>query len=77
MSYITKTKTTIVLNTESTYDWENEAWSVPINLSVLQLIKVGDQLLQVGGGVRYWVDTPAGGPEDWGFNLTFTMLFPK
>jgi hypothetical protein len=77
MSYITKTKTTIVLNTESTYDWENEAWSVPINLSVLQLIKVGDQLLQVGGGVRYWVDTPAGGPEDWGLNLTFTMLFPK
>ena len=77
VSYITKSKTTIGLNTESTYDWENEAWTVPVNLTVTQLLKVGDQLIQVGGGVRYWLDTPAGGPEDWGFNATFTLLFPK
>lgn len=56
LSYITKTKTTISLNTESTYDWENEEWSVPINFNVLQLLRIGPQIIQVGVGVRYWAD---------------------
>lgn len=30
VAYITKTKTTLSLQTESTYDWENETWSVPV-----------------------------------------------
>jgi len=65
VSYITKTKTTIGLNTESTYDWESEQWSVPINLTVNQLLKVGPQIIQVGGGVRYWAESPENGPEGW------------
>jgi hypothetical protein len=77
VSYITKTKTTIGLNTESTYDWESEQWSVPINLTVNQLLKVGSQIIQVGGGVRYWADSPDNGPEDWGARIQLTFLFPK
>jgi len=77
ISYITKTKTTIGLNTESTYDWENDNWSIPINLTVNQLLKIGNQPLQVGGGVRYWAETPDGGPEGWGIRLQLTFLFPK
>lgn len=77
ISYITKTKTTISLNTESTYDWENEEWSVPINFNVLQLLKIGPQIIQVGVGVRYWADSPENGPQDWGARLQLTFLFPK
>ena len=77
VSYITKTKTTIGLNTESTYDWESEQWSVPINLTVNQLLKVGPQIIQVGGGVRYWAESPENGPEGWGVRLQLTFLFPK
>lgn len=77
LSYITKTKTTIGLNTESTYDWENDAWSLPINLTVMQLLRVGPQLLQVGGGVRYHAHSPRGGPEGWGARAQLTFLFPK
>lgn len=77
LTYITQTKTTFALNTESTYDWESERWSVPINLNVNQLLKFGNQIVQVGGGVRYWLDTPPGGPEGWGFRMQFTLLFPK
>jgi len=77
VSYITKTKTTIGLNTESTYDWESEQWSVPVNLTVSQMLKVGDQIFQIGGGVRYWADSTAAGPEDWGARLQLTFLFPK
>ena len=42
LKYITKTKTTIGVNTESTYDWENEEWSVPITFTVSQLLNVGE-----------------------------------
>jgi hypothetical protein len=77
MSYITKTKTTIGLNTESTYDWENEEWSVPINFTVQQLLKVGKLPFQIGAGVRYWADSPDSGPEDWGARIQLTFLFPK
>ncbi len=77
LTYITKTKTTIALNTESTYDWESEQWSVPINLTVNQLLKFGSQIIQVGVGARYWIDSPDNGPEGWGARIVLTFLFPK
>lgn len=77
LAYVTKMHTTIGLNTESSYDWENEEWSVPINLTVAQLFKIGQQPVQILGGVRYWADSPDGGPEDWGARLQVTFMFPK
>ena len=77
LTYITESKTTIAVNTETTYDWEGENWSVPINFTVTQLLRVGDQMLSVGGGVRYWADSPDGGPEGWGVRVIFTLLYPK
>lgn len=77
LSFITPTKTTFTVNTESTYDWEHSDWSVPINFSVKQMLKVGDQLFQVGGGVRYWAESPTSGAEDWGFRMELVFLFPK
>lgn len=76
-SYITKTKTTIALNTESTYDWEGEAWSVPVNLVVAQMIKVGKLPMQISVGPRYWVESPDNGPDDWGLRVQVTFLFPE
>ncbi len=76
-SYITQTKTTFSINTESTYDWEEDEWSVPLNATAFQLLKVGNQLIQVGGGVRYWADSPSNGPEDWGLRIQLTLIYPK
>jgi hypothetical protein len=77
LTYVTPTQTTFALNTESTYDWETNKWSVPINLTAAQMLRFGDQLVQIGGGLRYWVNTPDTGPEDWGLRLQFTLLFPR
>jgi hypothetical protein len=77
LSYITKTKTTLGVNTESTYDWENEQWSVPVNASVSQLLKIGPQILQLSLGARYWAEHGDTGPEDWGIRAGVTFLFPK
>ena len=76
-SYVTKTKTTFSLNTESSYDWRTSSWSVPINIAVAQLLEIGPQIVQFSVGARYWVTTPEGGPEAWGWRAIFTLLVPK
>ncbi len=77
MSYITRTKTTINLNSESTYDWGDRNWAVPVNLVVSQLFKIGSQPMQFGVGPRYWIESPEGGSEGWGARAVFTILFPR
>jgi hypothetical protein len=76
VSYTTKDAWTFSLNTESTYDWINEEWSVPVNAQVTKLFKLGDQPISMGPGVRYWADSPDSGAHSWGFRWTTTLLFP-
>lgn len=76
VSYITPTKTTFTLNSETTYDWSDEQWNVPVNLIVSQLLKIGDQPVQLFAGVRYYLETQDGGPE-WGLRFGITFLFPQ
>lgn len=77
LAYVTSTKTTFSLNTESSYDWKGEDWSVPINIVVAQMLKAGDQIFQVAVGARYWAEAPDSGADDWGLRLQLTFLFPK
>jgi hypothetical protein len=76
-SYTTKDAVTFALNTESTYDWESEQWAVPINFTATKVTQFGNQLVSVGGGLRYWATSTDGGPEGIGVRLLFTLLFPK
>jgi hypothetical protein len=75
ISYTTKTKTTFGLNTESTFDWNAEQWTVPVNVFVSQLIKVGKLPLSLSLGGKVYADGPSGGP-DWGIRFVVTPLFP-
>jgi hypothetical protein len=75
VSYVTKTRTTFNLNTESTYDWNNSQWTVPVNLSVAQLVKIGKLPVQFTVGGRYYAEGPSGAPE-WGLRFVVTPLFP-
>jgi hypothetical protein len=77
VGYITKTKTTFGLNTESTYDWKNEEWSVPVIAQVSQMFKIGPQILQLAAGAKYWAESPDDGPDGWGARVQLTLLFPK
>jgi hypothetical protein len=63
--------------TETTYDWENEQWSVPVNVSASKLARLGTQLVSLGGGVRYWFDGPDSGADGLGLRITVTLLFPQ
>lgn len=76
LAFTTKTYTTFTLNTESTYNWEKYEWTVPLNLMVAQLLKIGGHPIQFQLGGRYYAEKPNGGPE-WGLRFAVTFLFPK
>jgi hypothetical protein len=76
LSYTTPTHTTFAINTESSYNWESEHWTVPLHASVKQLVKVSNHPVQFELGGRYYAEKPDGGP-DWGLRFTVTFLFPK
>jgi hypothetical protein len=75
--YVTKTKTTFGATTESSYDWKNSAWSVPLIANVAQMFKIGPQIMQLTLGARYWAESPDNGPEGWGLRAQLTLLYPK
>jgi hypothetical protein len=76
LAFTTRTATTFTINTESTYDWNAEQWTVPVNAQVTQLLKLGNQPVSIGVGGRWYAEAPDGGPE-WGVRFVFTILFPK
>jgi hypothetical protein len=76
LNYTTKKQTTFKLNTETSYDWQNEQWTVPINLAVAQLVKIGKLPVQFELGGRYYAAHADNGPE-WGLRFGVTFLFPK
>ncbi|NMN73970.1 transporter [Rhizobium sp. 57MFTsu3.2] len=77
ISYTTQDAWTFALNTESTYDWESNQWSVPINVSVSKLVTFDKQPVSFQLGARYWAESPEGGPQGWGVRAAMTFLFPK
>ena len=77
VNYTWPSATSAFLNAEATYDWSSEQWSVPINLGVNQLTSIGDQMVQFGLGLRWWAQSPAGGPEGFGVRFNVIFLFPK
>ena len=76
-TYTTKEAVSYTLNLESTYDWKASEWAIPLNGVVSKVLKIGDHLVSVGGGLRYWMHSTDGGPEGLGVRIVFTVLFPK
>jgi hypothetical protein len=77
VSYTTPNAWTFTMQTEATYDWEGEQWSVPVSTVVTKVSSLGSQLFSAGVGLRYWADAPDGAPEGFGVRFVFTLLFPK
>lgn len=77
LTYGTRDGWTYAINTESTYNWTGNDWSVPIHVTVAKLVRFGKQPIQFAGGLRCWVTTPSGGPEGCGLRMIVTALFPK
>lgn len=68
--------TGLSVNAETSYDWEHDQWTVPVNVGVNHVYKFGGQRVQLGLGGRVYLEGPDDGP-DWGLRFTTTFLFPK
>lgn len=75
IAYSAKTRTTFSVNTESTYDWHNDQWTVPINFTIAQLTRIGKLPVQFTIGGKVYAEGPSGAPE-WGIRFVVTPLFP-
>lgn len=79
LAYATPTGVTYTLNTESAANWEAEdgqEWTVPINVTVSKVLRLGRRPISVAVGGGYYVEQPEGGPE-WKFRTATTLLFPR
>lgn len=50
--------TSASLSVDSTYDWTNDQWTVPINLGVTQVSQIGTQAMSFQIGGKYYADAP-------------------
>lgn len=67
---------TLTFNTESSYNWKDSQWTVPLNLGYSKVTRWGRQLVSLQGGVRVYLEAPEGGPE-WGLRFVVTLLYPR
>jgi hypothetical protein len=74
-AYTLKIALSFTLQTETTYDWLNQQWTVPIALGLSQVIKFGKLPVSIGVFGRVWVTGPANAP-DWGIRVPITFVLP-
>jgi hypothetical protein len=76
-SYTTPTAWTFSLQSETSYDWQAEAWSVPVNAAVSKLTRIGAVPVSLQAGLGYWLDAPDAGPEGLRARIAITVLLPR
>lgn len=77
VSHTTPAAWTLSLQTEASYDWKSEQWSVPVAVSASKVFSFGRQLFNAGASLRYWAEAPETGAEGLGVRVTMTLLFPR
>lgn len=77
ITYTTSKAWQYSFTSESSYDWETNQWSVPINISAGKTVTVSGMPISISGGIRYWAESPENGPDGLGFRLMTTLVFPK
>jgi hypothetical protein len=68
--------TTLTVTSESTYDWIGRQWTVPLDLLLSHVYKVGGQPLSLQIGPRYFPVAPSQSAR-WGFRFNVVFLFPS
>lgn len=79
LAYTTKTASTFTVQSETSANWEaasGEQWTVPINVSVSKVTRLGPFPFSFAVGGGYIVESPTGGPE-WRLRFTATLILPR
>jgi hypothetical protein len=68
---------TLAVQSESSYNWNAETWSVPINIALSRLVRIGKLPVSLQAGVGYWAESPDWGPKGVRFRLQANIVLPK
>ena len=71
-----KTATTIAVDSESSYDWLNEEWTISFNNTYSQVFKIGKIPVQIGLALQYYAQSLVPG-QQWGMRINITPMFPE
>lgn len=68
---------TIFTDSKWSYDWENDQATIPINLSVSKVTKIGNLPVKLQLGVDYFVESNDAFGQDWAINFSITPVVPN
>lgn len=68
---------TASVQSESTYNWKIEKWSVPVNAAVSKLVRWGKLPVSLQVGAGYWLESPETAAEGWRFRLQANFVLPR
>jgi hypothetical protein len=68
---------TVSVQSESSYNWNSDQWSIPVNLGVSKLVRFGKLPVSLQAGMGYWAESPDKGPEGFRFRLQASIVMPK
>lgn len=68
---------TVSVQSESSYNWNREEWSIPVNAAVSKLVFFGKLPVSLQAGVGRWLETPDAGPEGLRYRLQANFVLPK
>jgi len=75
-AYTTRDAWTFSLSSESNFDWEGKRGTLPVSFGANKLVRMNGQAVLVGGGIRYYLDSPETGPHGFAFRVGVTFAFP-
>ena len=62
---------------ETTYNWKTEKWSIPLNVAASKLVRFGKLPVSLQASLGYWLETPDSGPEGVRYRLQANIVLPK
>jgi hypothetical protein len=68
---------TASFQSETTYNWETEKWSMPVNMAVTRLVTLGRLPISLQAGVGRWLQSPDTAADGWRFRLQANFVLPK
>lgn len=77
VTYTTPEAWSFTASLEATRDWEGKNLNLPVGVFAAKVTSLGSQLIQLQGGLRYYLESPDAGPEGWGLRFSFVLLFPR
>lgn len=76
LAYTWPSSFTITLDSESSYDWNENEVTIPVNLSASKVYDFDGQKVALGASARYWVEHPIM-DDGWGLRFDVKFIIPK